>query len=234
MQRILQGNVIIESIIIILTFYYSRTSFSLLMSNITLIPVFGTSFIVYVPILIIFIALITLFNCMSRLLRFVGVESEDAFSVNRCCTSKILSDEDSILYDSGKKLVSSAQRLMARGKEEIISPAHENTGRQKLREKYESIHKSIDENDNDDDDETSIELNNLQRIESGMGRLPNTHTTQQSQSLSFFSGINNAISSYSKYEKIEKSNNPVHSANRSKDFSFEDEEDNSRYTGRYG
>lgn len=200
------------------------------MSNITLIPVFGSSFIVYVPILIIFIALITLFNCTSRLLRFVGVETDDAFGYNRCCSGKILSEEDQILYDSGKKLVSSAHRLMARGKEEIISPAHENTGRNRLREKYESIHKNIEEND--PDDEVSIELSNLQRIESGMNRLSTPPPAK-----SFFSGINNALSSsYTQYEKIEKSNmNPVISASaRSKDFSFEEEDDENRYTGRYG
>ena len=209
------------------------------MSNITLIPIFGSSFIVYVPILIIFIALISLFNCMSRLLRFVGVESDDAFSYHKCCSSKnVMSQEDQNIYESGKKLVSSAIRLMARGKEETINPTHHDTGRlTKLREKYETINKS---NDNIDieDDEVSIELTNLQRIEGGMNRSSISQTSKSN----FFSGINNALSLSYNYEKIEKNNihniNPVHNSNNdrnnNKDFSFEEDDDTNKYTGRYG
>lgn len=159
---------------------------------------------------------------MSRLLRFVGIETEDSFGYT-CCTNKVLGEEDQQLYDSGKKLVSSALRLMARGKEEIISPANETSARLKLREKYDSIHKILDENDNED--EVSIELSNLQRIESGMNRSSNSPPPK-----SFFS----ALSSYSQYEKLEKSNiNPVLASSNSKDFSFEDDDDENRFTGRY-
>ena len=243
MPKGVQGIVIVIIItnINIMIIYYSETSFSLLMSNITLIPVFGSSFIVYVPILIIFVAFISLFNCMSRLLRFVGVESDDAYSYYKCCSSKSkMSEDDQNIYESGKKLVSSAIRLMARGKEETISPAHD-IGRNttKLREQYETINRG---NDNDfEDDEVSIELSNLQRLEGGI-------KPSKQQSSNFFSGINNTFSLSYNYEKIEKnsnndhnvnpvhnSSNPVHnSSDRNKDFSFEEDDDTSRYTGRYG
>jgi len=227
-------------LLLTLLFDYSKTSFSLLMSNITLIPIFGSSFIVYVPILIIFIALISLFNCMSRLLRFVGVESDDSFSSSKCCSNKnIMNEEDQNLYESGKKLVNSAIRLMARNKEDVVNPTHDNNNGRltKLREKYETINRSNDNNDIEEDDEVSIELTNLQRIEGGMNRLSSSSSSSsipQTSKSNFFSGINNALSLSYNYEKIDKNvQNPVHNStnNRNKDFSFEEDE---KYTGRYG
>lgn len=57
----------------------NRTAFISLMENIEIIPVFGTSFTVYVPILMSIIALITLFDGFSRICRMLGIESEDTW-----------------------------------------------------------------------------------------------------------------------------------------------------------
>jgi hypothetical protein len=91
------------------------------MSNIALIPVFGTSFTVYVPIVMTLVALMTVFDVYARVLKVVGIESDDAIRNNNClCTfwwSKRamvpLNEEDLERFESGKKLVASALRSMA-------------------------------------------------------------------------------------------------------------------------
>ena len=55
------------------------------MSNITIVPVFGTSFTVYMPIIMIVVALMTLFNVFTRLFRLIGVEGEDATGERAIC-----------------------------------------------------------------------------------------------------------------------------------------------------
>jgi hypothetical protein len=57
------------------------TSFNRLMSNIEIVPVFGTSFTVYIPILMIVISLITWFNGFSRIMRFIGIETDESSSL---------------------------------------------------------------------------------------------------------------------------------------------------------
>ncbi len=64
-------------------FFIYRTTdaaFSSLMQNMEIIPVFGTSFTTYVPIIMIIIALITLFDGFARILKLLGVETEDVVS----------------------------------------------------------------------------------------------------------------------------------------------------------
>ena len=92
------------------------------MSNMNMVPVFGTSFQVYIPIVMILVALMTILNVHARVLRLIGVESDDSFVqmggfnfTLKCCncntrTKVALSDEDLERYEAGKKLVSGELR----------------------------------------------------------------------------------------------------------------------------
>lgn len=73
------------------------------MQNIELVPVFGTSFQVYVPLFMIIVALMTFFNVFSRLLNLVGVESDDAVGALPCSCwgSWNLDSEDTAALVSG-------------------------------------------------------------------------------------------------------------------------------------
>lgn len=95
-----------------------------LMSNIEIIPVFGTSVTVYVPIIMTFVAILTFFNFYGRLLKMFGVESEDTISGGDMCCSKTHSEislDDQEALEAGKKLVHNALRgkELARNKQEI-------------------------------------------------------------------------------------------------------------------
>lgn len=60
----------------------SNTAFNQLMQNIELIPVFGTSFAVYIPLIMLIVALLTLFDGFGRMVKILGIEREDASSDN--------------------------------------------------------------------------------------------------------------------------------------------------------
>lgn len=90
------------------------------MSNMTMVPVFGTSFQVYIPIVTILVSLLTVFNVNARVLHLIGVESDDlyvkSFNCSPCCRSRTkvaLNDEDQERYELGKKLVASELRSSA-------------------------------------------------------------------------------------------------------------------------
>jgi len=55
----------------------NRTAFHELMKNSELIPVFGASFAIYIPLVMLLIALITLFDGYARIIKLLGVEMED-------------------------------------------------------------------------------------------------------------------------------------------------------------
>jgi hypothetical protein len=96
----------------------SDSSFNQIMSNMTLIPVFGTSFTVYVPLVMILVAFITMVNGYARILRVIGIESDDSYRQSNvsslfccfnCCIGRSrpvpLNDEESERYEAGKKFV---------------------------------------------------------------------------------------------------------------------------------
>jgi len=58
----------------------SNTAFNQLMQNIELIPVFGTSFAVYIPLIMLIVALLTLFDGFGRIVKILGIEREDTSS----------------------------------------------------------------------------------------------------------------------------------------------------------
>lgn len=90
-----------------------HTSFNRLMSNMNTIPVFGKSVTVYVPIIMILVALITLFNGYGRLIKYIGMETEDSLVTGAgiFCAS-VLSEDDVAQLEAGKRLISSATRGM--------------------------------------------------------------------------------------------------------------------------
>ena len=53
-------------------------AFSKLMSNMSTVPFFGTSFSFYAPLMIVIVCLITLYNVYPRLLSMLGIDHEDA------------------------------------------------------------------------------------------------------------------------------------------------------------
>jgi nitrogen fixation/metabolism regulation signal transduction histidine kinase len=74
------------------------------MQNIELIPVFGNSFTVYVPIIMSVVALITLFDGLSRILKLFGIETEDSVQ-SVCLFSNTLSEEDEEKIKNGTAII---------------------------------------------------------------------------------------------------------------------------------
>ena len=106
------------------------------MSNMATVPVFGTSFTVYVPIVTILVSLMTVMNVNARVLRFVGVESEDLYIQSSGCTvcwrtrTKVaLNDEDQEKYELGKKLVASELRAEHSSKTSLNTSSHSSKSR---------------------------------------------------------------------------------------------------------
>ena len=56
----------------------THCAFNDIMSDMSTIPFFGTSFSVYAPLLILAVCLFTLCDFYPRILRFLGIEHEDA------------------------------------------------------------------------------------------------------------------------------------------------------------
>lgn len=67
-----------------------QAAFGELLKSMELVPVFGTSFTVYVPLVLVIVALLTYFNVYERLLQLVGIEYELTLpndSSGICCCS---------------------------------------------------------------------------------------------------------------------------------------------------
>lgn len=88
------------------------TGFDMLMKSMKTIPVFGNEVITYVPIAMTLIAIVTVLNGYGRLLRLIGIESEDTAMTNIPCFSRQLNEEDSETLESGKKTIALAARGM--------------------------------------------------------------------------------------------------------------------------
>ena len=65
----------------------THCAFNNIMSDMSTIPFFGTSFSVYAPLLILAVCLFTLCDFYPKILRFLGIEHEDAL---------LLGDEDEL------------------------------------------------------------------------------------------------------------------------------------------
>lgn len=64
------------------------------MKNIELIPVFGTSFAVYIPLIMLVVALLTLFDGYRRIVQVLGIEWEDSTSLNSEACSFSMKDRN--------------------------------------------------------------------------------------------------------------------------------------------
>lgn len=101
--------------------WIEKTEFNKLMSNMELVPVFGTSFTVYVPVLIVLISIITLFNGFSKILKYLGVEIESDSPL--CCSSSNRSSEDKEKIEIGKRLITLAMRQRELKKQACTPPS---------------------------------------------------------------------------------------------------------------
>ena len=75
------------------------------------VPIFGTEFTVYAPIIIVVVGMLTFLNVYARILKAVGIESEDAIT-GKCTLCYKLDAEDIELVAIGKKHVSSQLRMI--------------------------------------------------------------------------------------------------------------------------
>ena len=73
------------------------------MKKIDLIPVFGTSFAVYIPLIMIIVALLTFFDGFSRLIALIGIEWEDNTSTTStsgstmCCNTSSTAENENTM-----------------------------------------------------------------------------------------------------------------------------------------
>lgn len=86
------------------------TSFQKLMKNMEIIPLFGSSFAVYAPIITAIIGVVTYFNIYSRLIKCAGIQVEDSVSGGDFCQGKSAAEIEEI--EAGKKLVAGQLRTL--------------------------------------------------------------------------------------------------------------------------
>lgn len=86
------------------------TSFQFLMADMEIVPLFGSSFSVYAPIITAIIGAFTFLNIYARILKFIGIQDEDSVTVAGWCGK--LSDSEKEEIESGKKLVNGALRTL--------------------------------------------------------------------------------------------------------------------------
>lgn len=77
-------------------------AFKQLFSSIDTIPLFGQGFVVYAPIVLSLLCVFTMFNVYSRMLQFIGVDSDDMAATD--------SEESAILLKEGAMLLDQATR----------------------------------------------------------------------------------------------------------------------------
>lgn len=111
--------------------YRMSTSFEGLFVSMELVPLFGAEFTVYAPIIVLIVGFLTLLNVYARILKVIGIESEDAVT-GSCTTCHKLDADDIELIAVGKKLVTSQMHFVsgqARGSKSSTSVA---TSKQKI------------------------------------------------------------------------------------------------------
>lgn len=81
------------------------------MSNMEIVPLFGSDFSTYAPIITFIMSMLTLFNIYARILKFLGIEHEDSVTSHDCFHRH--SEKDVELRDEGQKLVASQLRQLS-------------------------------------------------------------------------------------------------------------------------
>ena len=90
-----------------------QTSFySDLLKSMQIVPLLGSSFAVYAPVITVIIGAFTLFDGCGRILKMMGIDHEDAVSTGLCCWKK-LDSHDEEKMEEGKKLVAGQMSLIA-------------------------------------------------------------------------------------------------------------------------
>lgn len=86
-----------------------------MMKNIELIPVFGTSFAVYIPLIMILMALLTLFDGYGRLVKVLGIEWEDTTSQydGITCSCKNSQDQETALDPAVQERIRTGKLVVA-------------------------------------------------------------------------------------------------------------------------
>jgi hypothetical protein len=236
-----------------------KTAFSLLLSDITIIPVFGASFTVYVPIVMIIIAIISLFNGFSRFLSIIGMESEDNLDsdvefINSICCSKNNIDDtnDNEKLKNGKRLVENAFRkhngLVSNKDKDCKTPSialHKLSALEESRKvlaisnsrnsNFNILTNNNNNNNNNDDNDMEIELNSPTFVNRSYD-IPPFYTTPQ---------VNKPTNSNSRYSIVESDSpnnmNPIHDEGNSynhnnnhiKGVGLDFREEEEVYMGRY-
>jgi hypothetical protein len=80
------------------------------MADMEIVPLFGSSFSVYAPIITAIVGFITFFNIYGRLLKCFGIQDEDSVTIGECCGR--MNDEDKAEIETGKKLVTGQLRRL--------------------------------------------------------------------------------------------------------------------------
>lgn len=80
------------------------------MINMEIIPLFGSSFAVYAPIITAMIGLFTFFNVYARIVKWVGIQEEDSTLGGDICHKNTASELEEI--EAGKKLVNGQIRTL--------------------------------------------------------------------------------------------------------------------------
>lgn len=80
------------------------------MADMEIVPLFGSSFSVYAPIITAIVGFITFFNIYARLLKFIGIQDEDSVTIGECCGR--ISDSEKEEIETGKRLVAGQIRQL--------------------------------------------------------------------------------------------------------------------------
>jgi hypothetical protein len=227
------------------------------MDNIQVIPFFGTSFTTYVPILMIIIAFITLFDLLARILQLFGIESEESdiqpFSWFKSATDRGMSTELLEKFNTGKLIVTaeirqleSQNEQLKRNRETSAQPRVSQT-----KDGFIPLHQVASSIEDGEEDVGGFERfrPNSGSAKSNRSQEPKVDDFSTSSFLSF--GGNHKGNTMSRSsETVEDSRNKKKLTGKSgyskldagsgketkpsKDiFSFDDEESNASYGGRY-
>jgi len=109
---------------ILMAKYNRITALQLLMNNMVVVPIFGKDFNHYAPVLMVVLCLFTLFKCYARLLKLLGIETEDSANMGNPASA------DEIM--KGRKLVHRYQQSRDGTEERPSNSASGGTPKQSL------------------------------------------------------------------------------------------------------
>ena len=90
-----------------------------LMSNMDTVPLFGTNFSVYAPLITVILCIATLFNWYARLLSMLGVDHDDAIVLGGGGGDAVQSDERDLKIREGMALLNLSDRATDRGSNHV-------------------------------------------------------------------------------------------------------------------